>query len=574
MVLLAFRRADTYPSTALLGIDEAHTRRPIMRNSRLLAFALGLILVASVAQAQTYRVVYNFGSNGRGPNDPHYSGIIAQSRGGNFYSTAPDIWTNGQGTAFKMTPAGALTVLHSFNGTDGLNTHSGLTLGTDLYYYGTTPAGGRYSHGTLFKMTDQGVVTTLHHFTGGADGGNPGSPPIEGIDGNFYGTTAIGGSPGNNGTIYQVSRSGAFATIHSFGYASPDGTTNSALTQGKDGYIYGTTLYGGANGLGTIFRFATSGAYATLYTFDGIHGRNPLGALVQADDGNFYGATTLGGTADAGIIFKITPNRTFTILHNFTGGGDGMNVVGGLMQATDGYLYGTNDIGGQGGFIGGVLFRISTSGAFAVLHNFFFDSGSSPQVTLLQHTNGKIYGDTAVGGVNNGGDGTFFSFDVGLGPFVSFYPAARQVGNTVQFLGQGFIGTSAVSFDGTPASSFQVVADTYMTATVPDGATSGFLTVTTPHGTLKSNKQFLVKPQITSFSPASGPVGTTVVISGISLAQTSQVTIGGKLATGFSVSSDKQVTAKVPTGATTGMKITLTTTGEPAYSPTTFTVTQ
>jgi uncharacterized repeat protein (TIGR03803 family) len=544
-----------------------------MKNSRLLALALGLMLVASLARAQTYKVLYNFGGNGHAPNDPHYSGIIAQSRGGNLYSTAPDIWTRGPGTAFKITPAGAMTVLHSFRGSDGLHTQSGLTLGTDLYYYGTTPAGGLYSHGTLFKMTDQGVVTTLHHFTGGADGGNPGAPPIEGIDGNFYGTTAIGGRPGNNGTIYRVSRSGAFATIHSFGYASPDGTPNPALTQGKDGYIYGTTVYGGANDLGTIFRFAISGAYATLYSFDRVHGRQPLGALVQADDGNFYGTTSLGGTADAGVIFRITPNRTFTILHNFTAGSDGMNVVGGLLQATDGYFYGTDDIGGQGGFIGGVLFRMSTSGAFSVLHNFSWDSGASPQVTLLQHTNGKIYGDTAVGGVGNNGDGTFFSFDLGLGPFVRFLPDARQVGHDVQLLGQGFVGTSAVSFNGTPAASFRVVADTYMTATVPDRATSGFLTVTTPGGTLKSNKQFLVKPQITGFNPASGPVGATVLISGISLAQTSQVTIGGKLATSFSVNSDKQVTAQVPAGALTGQKITVTTTGAPAYSPATFTVT-
>jgi uncharacterized repeat protein (TIGR03803 family) len=532
---------------------------------------LGLVLAASFAQAQTYTVLYNFGNTGRGPNDPHYSGIIAQSRGGNFYSTAPDTWTNGQGTAFKMTPAGALTVLHSFNGADGLHTQSGLTLGTDLYYYGTTPAGGLYSHGTLFKMTDQGVVTTLHHFTGGADGGNPGSPPIEGIDGNFYGTTAIGGSPGSNGTIYRVSRSGAFAIIHSFGYATPDGSPNPALTQGKDGYIYGITRYGGTQGQGTIFRFATSGSYKTLFSFDGIHGNNPFGELLQASDGNFYGTSSYGGASGAGVLFKITPGGTLTVLHNFASYTDGSNQVGGLMQATDGYLYGTNDLGGTEGW--GVLFRISTSGAFTILHNFFWDSGASPQVTLLQHTNGKIYGDTAVGGVNNGGDGTFFSFDVGLGPFVSFYPAARQVGNTVQFLGQGFIGTSAVSFNGKPALSFRVVADTYMTAIVPDGATSGFITVTTPRGTLKSNKQFLVKPQITSFSPVSGPVGTTVVIAGISLAQTSQVTIGGKLATSFSVNSDKQVTATVPAGALTGQKITVTTTGAPGYSPTTFTLT-
>jgi hypothetical protein len=118
-----------------------------------------------------------------------------------------------------------------------------------------------------------------------------------------------------------------------------------------------------------------------------------------------------------------------------------------------------------------------------------------------------------------------------------------------------------------------VVADTFLTAIVPAGARSGFVTVTTPAGTLKSNKQFLVKPQITSIAPTSGTVGSEVVISGVSLAQTSTVTISGLPAT-FTVKSDKEVTAKVPAGAVSGKKVTLTTTGAPAYSPTTFTVTR
>jgi hypothetical protein len=139
-----------------------------------------------------------------------------------------------------------------------------------------------------------------------------------------------------------------------------------------------------------------------------------------------------------------------------------------------------------------------------VLHDFNSATGASPQVTLFQHTNGKLYGDTAVGGsVNNG---TFYSFDAGLGPFIGFMPRARRVGHGVNILGQGFTGATAVSFNGTPAS-FVVVSDTFIQAIVPDHATSGFLMVKTPTGTLKSNRTFLVKPQVVGFSPASGAVG-------------------------------------------------------------------
>ena len=126
-----------------------------------------------------------------------------------------------------------------------------------------------------------------------------------------------------------------------------------------------------------------------------------------------------------------------------------------------------------------------------MLRDFEWNSGASPQVTLLQHTNGVLYGDTAVGGT--AGDGTFYSLNLGLAPFVTFMPAPSEVGATVEVLGQGFIGTTAVSLNGA-AAKFTVISDTYVTATVPNGATSGFITVTTPSGTLKSNKKFLITP--------------------------------------------------------------------------------
>jgi hypothetical protein len=168
------------------------------------------------------------------------------------------------------------------------------------------------------------------------------------------------------------------------------------------------------------------------------------------------------------------------------------------------------------------------------------------------------------------GGSVFYSFDVGFKPLVDLVTWAAKVGKTVEILGQGFTGTTEVSFDGVPAT-FNNVSDTYMTATVPAGALTGTVTVTTFTSTMKSNRAFLVTPQITSFTPTSGIVGTSVMITGVSLTQATKVTIGGKAAS-FTVHSDTQVTATVPAGAKTGQHITITTAGGIATSPLAFAV--
>jgi hypothetical protein len=186
----------------------------------------------------------------------------------------------------------------------------------------------------------------------------------------------------------------------------------------------------------------------------------------------------------------------------------------------------------------------------------------------LHHTSGTLYGSTRLGGTADGG--VFFSLDLGVPPFVRFLPEASRVGQTVGIFGQGFTGTTAVNFNGTPAS-FTILSDTYLTAPVPSGATTGVVTVTTPSGTLTSNKKFQVRPQVTSFSPASGPVGTTVVITGVSLGGATRVTFDG-VDTTFTQNSGTQVTATVPSGALTG-HVGVTTTGAASYGHDAFTVT-
>jgi uncharacterized repeat protein (TIGR03803 family) len=235
-------------------------------------------------------------------------------------------------------------------------------------------------------------------------------------------------------------------------------------------------------------------------------------------DGNFYGATVIGGYYNGGLLYKITPAGKFTILHSLC----------------------------------------STSGC---------TNGFYPRTPLVQHTNGKFYGNTSG---NSLGGSYFYSLDVGLKGFTKLVNWAGKVGATVDLLGQGFTGTTGVSFNGV-AATFKNVSDTYITATVPAGAPSGTVTVTTFTSTMTSNRAFLVVPQIKSFSPAGGIVGASVVITGVSLKQATQVTIGGKTAS-FKVNSDTQVTATVPAGAKNGAQITITTPGGIATSTASFTV--
>jgi len=240
-----------------------------------------------------------------------------------------------------------------------------------------------------------------------------------------------------------------------------------------------------------VFRLSSDGKLKVLHNFDGANGAYPIGPLVQGNDGNFYGTTSGGGSSSAGIVFKMRPNGDFTVLHDINGDSDGYQPFAGLVWATDGNLYGVNSTGGS--VNGGTIFRVSPEGIYSVLYDLDFSTtGGSPLVTMLQHTNGTLYGDT-YGGGNPKTEccGMFFGFGVGLKAFVSFLPFSGGVGKTVEFFGQHFKGAKSVSFNGTTAS-FKVLSDTYLTATVPDSATTGFVTVTTAKGKLKSNKKFIV----------------------------------------------------------------------------------
>jgi uncharacterized repeat protein (TIGR03803 family) len=347
--------------------------------------------------------------------------------------------------------------------------------------------GGSRNHGTVYRLSTQPDLVYEHDFEGGADGAYPGSPPIQSQAGDFYGTTP-GSAKLYAGTVYKIDKTGKYSVLHLF--TTTDGSGPVApLVQGSDGYFYGTTRNGGQLGFGTIFRISSAGDFKLLYNFDRAHGSYPEAAMIQANDGNFYGVTSAGGSNDDGVVFKVTPGGTVTIFYDFALSlSDGFQPFGGLVQATDGNFYGTLEFGGAG--TEGSLYRLTPAGVFTKLRDFRTQTGSYPMGTLMQHTSGNLYGITSDGGTY--GSGVIFEYNAGLGPFVTFLNVYGQVGATVDILGQYFApGTTTVYFNGVPAQN-PTITSTYIKAIVPEGATTGFITVTTTKGTLKSNKPFIV----------------------------------------------------------------------------------
>jgi uncharacterized repeat protein (TIGR03803 family) len=539
---------------------------------------LTLAGVAIPAQAQTPTVIYDFPGGSLQPIDPD-DWAIAQGRDGNLYATTYGGGTDSQGEVVKITPSGTLTVVEA----NTIQFPYGVTLGTDGNFYGATVFGGTDELGEVYKVTPAGVLTTLHSFTGTDDGDRPVSPPIEGTNGKFYGTTTSASVP--NSTAYSVTSTGVFTTLHKF--TGPDGQNVYApLVQGTDGNLYGDTAAGGTSNNGVIFKMTPSGTVTVLHNFAGTDGSGAYYALIQASDGNFYGTTYAGGTAGAGVIFKITSNGTYTVLYNINGSTDGNGPSSSLVQATNGKLYGVTSNINIGDY--GTVYSVTTSGTFTTLYSFTGGTDGGLEVSpLRQHTNGLLYGTSEIGGdlnclsvidingqqVEVAGCGTFYTLKIGAKPFVSLVSFSGKEGAKIGILGQGFSSSSEVKFGGVAAASFTRQGTTFLSSTVPAGALTGSVTVTTGATTLTSNQRFRVTPTILNFSPTSGPVGKPVMITGTGLTQTTKVTFGGVAATTFKVNTDSQVTANVPTGAVTG-KIVIKTKGGSAASKTDFTVTQ
>jgi uncharacterized repeat protein (TIGR03803 family) len=196
---------------------------------------------------------------------------------------------------------------------------------------------------------------------------------------------------------------GTTSTIYNF-IGAPDGVAPPGnLIQASDGNFYGMTPVGGVNNGGTVFKMTTAGVLTVLYNFIGApDGVSPQGSLTQASDGNLYGMTSGGGANNGGTVFKITTAGVLTVLYNFIGAPDGVSPQGSLIQASDGNLYGMASGGGANN--GGTVFKITTAGVLTVLYNFIgAPDGVSPQGNLIQGSDGNLYGMASGGGAGNCG---------------------------------------------------------------------------------------------------------------------------------------------------------------------------
>ena len=464
-------------------------------NAKRLAFAkisclclILCVLSAIPSSAQTFTGLVSFAGKPTNGANPDFMSLV-QGVNGNFYGTTYEGGTAGVGTIFKITPSGTLTTLVNFPeppNTIGYYPIGGLVLGSDGNFYGTTSSGGASSDGTVFKMTPGGTLTTVYAFTGGTDGSGPQGPLVQATDGNFYGTTEFAGA-NNYGTVFQVTPGGTLTTLHSFAFS--EGTNPVAgLIQANDGNLYGTASSGASADDGSVFQITLTGTFTVLHTFSfsSTDSSDPFGQLVQGTDLKLYGTTVEGGSKGYGTVYSITTTGTYALLHSFDDT-DGNQLYAGLVLATDGNFYGTTRLAGTDN--DGTIFQITSAGTLTTLHSFDLTDGQNPTGGLLQATDGNFYGTTYFGGANN--FGTVFKLANGLSSYVKINPTSGPTGQAVTILGTGLTGASSVKFNGT-AATFTVVSSSEITTTVPTGATTGTVSVTTSGGTLNSNVPFTV----------------------------------------------------------------------------------
>jgi uncharacterized protein (TIGR03437 family) len=358
-------------------------------------------LLTQSACGQIYSIVASF--NGTSNIGPEAS--LVQGTDGNYYGTTNQGVNNG--SIFKLTPAGTITTLYIFSSpaTTGSHPTGRLVQGPNGSFYGTTQFGGLLNWGTVFEITPQGTLTTLTSFSNERHGAGPGTGLIAGTDGNFYGTTEIGGVNGD-GSVFRMTPTGTLTTLYSFGSlpAQADGRTPYGdLVLGKDENIYGTA-FGGPYDSGIVFKVAPGGMVTMLYAFAGADGAGPTAGLIQATDGNLYGTTEQGGVYGKGTVFRLTPNGVLATIYNFGATAtDGMLPAADLLQASDGNLYGTTEEGGAYQF--GTVFKITLAGAMTIVHSLGVSStdGQIPYAGLIQGTDGNLYGTTGWGGANKAG---------------------------------------------------------------------------------------------------------------------------------------------------------------------------
>lgn len=374
---------------------------------------------------------------------------------GALYGTSQAGGAWGYGDVFRLTTTGEMSVLGSFDQTNGSSPRASLVEGSDGMFYGTTYEGGGQGCGTVFRTTPAGTLQALASFSH-PDAAALITGLVQGTNGDLYGTSYAGGT-NNAGTLFRITTNGVEKALISFPEAdnSAAGPLPSRLASSADGNFYGTLQTGGTNNLGTVFRMTEDGSLSTIGTFDETNGTDPSGGLLYGSDGAFYGTTARGSSwpppSGSGSVFRVTTNGEITTLAQFFGT-NGSYPNGDLAQDRDGNLYGTTRFGGGGmtNGDGGTLFRVHTNGELTVLFAFNGTNGNAPTGGLVQGLDGAFYGTTSAGG--EFGAGTVFRITTNreLATLVDFTGTngARPAGRLIIGPGGAFYGTTTSSYNG------------------------------------------------------------------------------------------------------------------------------
>lgn len=379
-----------------------------------LAVASLLLLCAAAlpAHSQIYQVVYNFADH---PDGASPAATLIRDKDGIFYGTTVDGGSNAAGTVFKLEPDGKETVLYSFDdGAHGGFPAGGLVRDAEGNLYGTTGhAGPGDSYGIVYKLDPAGNETVLHGFATSGDGKSPSAGLLRDPHGNFYGVTLAGGAWGY-GTVFKLDKNGTETILHSFA-GTPDGSAPAAsLIMDEEGNLYGTTESGGGTGCdtgwpgcGTVFKLDKNGKETILHRFTaGLDGAVPLAPVAFDDAGNLYGTTSLGGGANQyGTVFKITKAGKETVFYRFGQTADAGNPVAGVIFDRRGNIYGTVEQPT------GMVFELSPTAKLNILHFFnYFTDGNQPAGGVTWDGPGSLWGTTSERGAY--GYGTVFKLEL------------------------------------------------------------------------------------------------------------------------------------------------------------------
>jgi uncharacterized repeat protein (TIGR03803 family) len=374
------------------------------------ASGAGVVFKVDTSGHETVLYTFTGGNDGANPNS-----VILDSKG-SLYGTTANGGASNAGVVFKIDTSGNESTVYTFTGgNDGASPNQNVALDRFGNFYGTTNTGGTGNAGVVFKVDTSGHETVLYTFTGGNDGANP-NGVLRDWQGHLYGTTSGGGASGA-GVVFKVDTSGNETVLYSFTGGSDGGFSDSGVVLDWFGNVYGTTAFGGAAGLGVVFKIDRSGHETVLLTFTrGLGGDQPDFAGVVVDwFGNLYGTTAFGGAGGIGVVYKLDPRGNETVLYAFPGAADGQYPYNaGVILGPDGHLYGTTFYGGRNGH--GVVYKLDGDGDDEdLLYTFELLSASGfgqPGQGVIRDSAGNLYGATFIGQADVGyGFGVVYKVD-------------------------------------------------------------------------------------------------------------------------------------------------------------------